>query len=110
MLVKFTTKHASSSLVTLVTLNGFTVLVFLPSCCVNSLLVSLARALFFLARTTSKRLVRRLKKTWSPNGNKLNVAESTYDRFHSKKDTPPSGPLIPGNVVIIFCPFSFLIL
>ena len=38
MLVKFTTKHASSGLVTLVTHNGFAVLVFLPSCCVNSLL------------------------------------------------------------------------
>ena len=37
MLVKFTTKHASSGLVTLVTHNGFAVLVFLPFCCVNSL-------------------------------------------------------------------------
>ena len=37
MLVTFTTKHASSGLVTFVTHKGFAVLFFLPSCCVNSL-------------------------------------------------------------------------
>jgi len=38
--VKITTKHASDSPVTFVTHERFAVLFFLPSCCVNSLLLS----------------------------------------------------------------------
>ena len=39
MLAKFTSKHASDGLVTFVTHKGFAVLFFLPSCCVNSLIM-----------------------------------------------------------------------
>ena len=39
MSVKIPTKHASYSLVTFVTHKRFAVLFFLPSCCVNSLMV-----------------------------------------------------------------------
>ena len=40
MSVKITTKHPSYSLVTFVTHKRFAVLFFLPSCCVNSLLIT----------------------------------------------------------------------
>ena len=38
--MKFTTKHASNSPVTFVTHERFAVLFFLPSCCVNSLIIA----------------------------------------------------------------------
>ena len=38
-----------------------------------------------LAPTTSKRLLRRLNKTWSPNRNKLNMAESMMVDFIAKR-------------------------
>ena len=47
--------------------------------------VSLSRAPFFLAPTNSKRLLRRLNKTWSPNRNKLNMAESMMVDFIAKR-------------------------
>ena len=49
MLVKITTKHASYSLVTFVTHKRFAVLFFLPSCCVNSLLLKLPTMIIFMS-------------------------------------------------------------
>ena len=42
-LVKITKKHASNSPVTFVTHKRFAVLLFLPSCCVNSLIMPITR-------------------------------------------------------------------
>ena len=49
MLVKITTKYASYSLVTFVTHKRFAVLFFLPSCCVNSLLLKLPTMIIFMS-------------------------------------------------------------